>query len=386
MTGRGGAVWIERFGADEGPGAGAAVPGSPTVAVKDLVDVAGHVTTAGCRAVAERARPAVRDASCIERVRAGGGVLLGKVNLHELAFGTSGENPWYGTPENPADPGRIPGGSSSGSAVAVGTGEADVAIGSDTGGSVRIPAACCGVVGLKTTFGRIPVEGVWPLAPSYDTVGPLAADVAGVVRGMGLLEPGFSVPESVELRVARARLGPDVEVDPVIDAAVDHALELAELELTGVDVPGWFAAWQAQQVLLGLEAVETDGWLVGESGGVGIAEGTLDRFRRSAAVSREVVENAQAVRDQWVPEVVALVERVGTVALPTLAVRPPHVGETVTGFNLLTAPVNLVGLPALSLPVPAAGRPPVGLQLVGRAGSEEQLMALAARIEAAAGR
>ena len=150
------AVWIERF--NEGPARGL------TVAVKDLIDVRGSVTTAGCRALADRGQPAAADALCIARVRAAGGRLLGKVNLHELAFGVTGINSWFGTPPNPSDPGRIPGGSSSGSAVAVATGEADVALGSDTGGSVRIPAACCGGVGLKTTHGRPARRGVAPRA------------------------------------------------------------------------------------------------------------------------------------------------------------------------------------------------------------------------------
>src|SRR6185369_8886432 len=128
-------------------------------------------------------------------------------------------------PVNPLDPGLIPGGSSSGSAVAVATGEADVALGSDTGGSVRVPAACCGVFGLKTTHGRISLEGVWPLAPSMDTIGPLARDVAGLVLGMQLLEPGFSVdgvaPAS---RIGRLVMPSERVVDPRIDAAVDAAL------------------------------------------------------------------------------------------------------------------------------------------------------------------
>src|ERR1017187_9054389 len=105
-----------------------------------------------------------------------------------LPLGTS---PWFGTPVNPLDPDLIPGGSSSGSAVAVATDEADVALGSDTGGSIRVPAACCGVAGLKTTYGRVPLEGVWPLAPSLDTIGSLATTIAGLVLGMQLIEPGF---------------------------------------------------------------------------------------------------------------------------------------------------------------------------------------------------
>ncbi|HVF31595.1 MAG TPA: amidase, partial [Acidimicrobiales bacterium] len=178
--------WILEL--DPGPGGD-----GPRLAVKDAIDVAGAPTTAGCAAVADVAEPAAADAPCVANARAAGARVVGKANLHELCFGTHGGNPWFGHPVNPLDPQRLVGGSSSGSAVAVAVDEADVGYGTDTGGSVRLPAACCGLVGLKTTFGRIPTDGVWPLSVSLDTVGPLARDVAGVVTGMGLLEPGFSV-------------------------------------------------------------------------------------------------------------------------------------------------------------------------------------------------
>src|SRR2546429_3616293 len=179
------------------------------VAVKDLIDVAGLPTTAGSLAVADLARPAAADAACLTGLRdaiaRGQACLAGKVNLHELAYGISGINTAFGTPVNPLDPALVPGGSSSGSAVAVATGEADIAYGSDTGGSIRIPAACCGVAGLKTTWGRVPLGGVWPLAPTLDTVGPLARDVAGVVQGMALLEPGFKAAPAAAGVVGRGR-------------------------------------------------------------------------------------------------------------------------------------------------------------------------------------
>src|ERR1700741_2158883 len=142
-------------------------PGSgPRIAVKDIIDVEGVPTTAGGRALERRARAAERDAACLVAARSAGARLVGKTNLHELAMLPIGTNPWFGTPVNPLDPALIPGGSSSGSAVAVANDDADVAIGSDTGGSVRIPSACCGTTGLKTTHGRISLEGVWPLTPS----------------------------------------------------------------------------------------------------------------------------------------------------------------------------------------------------------------------------
>src|SRR5437016_2656449 len=193
----------------------------PRLAVKDLIDVAGVPTTAGSRAVADTARPAGADAPCMAGARAADARIVGKANLHELAFGATGVNPWFGTAANPLDPDRVPGGSSSGSAVAVATREADVAYGSDTGGSVRIPSACCGTAGLKTTHGRIPLEGVWPLALSLDTIGPMARDVAGLLLGMQLLEPGFAVALSPPAVVGRYRLP---ETDPAIDEAVDRAL------------------------------------------------------------------------------------------------------------------------------------------------------------------
>src|SRR5437899_2187253 len=179
----------------------------PRVAVKDIIDVEGVPTTAGSRAVERSARPATEDAACLLGTRKAVARIVGKANLHELAMLPFGTNPWFGTPVNPLDPALIPGGSSSGSAVAVATDEADVALGSDTGGSVRIPAACCGVTGLKTTHGRVSLEGVWPLAPSLDTIGPLARDVAGVTLGMQLLEPGFA-PASPPARTI-GRIRPD---------------------------------------------------------------------------------------------------------------------------------------------------------------------------------
>src|SRR5215467_14948910 len=203
----------------------------PRLAVKDLIDIEGVLTTAGSRAVAETAKPAGRDAACLAGARAAGAVIVGKANLHELAYGGAGINEWFGTPVNPLDPALLPGGSSSGSAVAVADGDAEVAYGSDTGGSVRIPSAFCGITGLKTTHGRISLDGVWPLAPSLDTVGPMARDVAGVAAGLALLAPGFAVQTEAAARIGRIRPA-GVDVDPVIDEAVDAALARCGLAVT----------------------------------------------------------------------------------------------------------------------------------------------------------
>jgi amidase len=360
-----------------------------SVAIKDLIDVAGTVTTAGSRALAGRP-PAAADAACLGEIRrreaAGEVWLVGKTNLHELAYGTTGINPWFGTPANPLDPALIPGGSSSGSAVAVGSGAADVALGSDTGGSVRIPAACCGVAGLKTTWGRVPLSGVWPLAPSLDTVGPLARDIAGLVTGMELLEHGFSVHASRpgDLEVTRLRI-PDVEVDPVIDAAIDQALAAAGLVVHNVVLDGWREAWAAADVILSAEAWRVDATLLAQSPD-GIGAVTAARIAAGESVSVEAEHAARQAQLQWQRRLEEIFIATPVLALPTLAGFPATLASEPVGLNRLTLPVNLAGLPALSLPVPAAGMPlPASLQLVAPAYGEELLLSVGALVEASLG-
>ena len=208
------------------------------LAVKDCIDVAGVPSTCGSALIASTTRPATADAPCVANARAAGVRIVGKTNQHELMFGVTGINPWYGTPTNPLAPTLVPGGSSSGSAVAVATGAADIAFGTDTAGSCRIPAACCGVVGLKTSWGRIPVDGVMPLAPSFDVVGALARDVEGVALGMQLLEPGFVVATSAAPRIGRVA----VDADPSIDEAISSALAASGLPVEEADVGDWAQA------------------------------------------------------------------------------------------------------------------------------------------------
>jgi amidase len=205
----------------------------PRVAVKDAIDVAGLPTRVGSRAT--RDTPARLDAACVAAIRRNGGRIVGKTVMTELCWDESGLADPYGPAVNPLDPGLVPGGSSSGSAVVVARGEADVALGTDTGGSIRIPAACCRVAGLKTTWGRVPLGGVHPLAPSYDTVGPIARDVAGLVLGMRLLEPGFA-PRPVPHPVV-ARIRPPASA--AVDAAVDAALAAAGWEVVEKPVHWW---------------------------------------------------------------------------------------------------------------------------------------------------
>jgi len=351
------------------------------LAVKDCIDVEGLPTTVGCPVIAERARPAARDAAVVATARRSGASIVGKANLGELCWSAVGTNGWSGTPVNPLDPRRLPGGSSSGSAVAVATGEADVALGTDTGGSVRIPAACCGVVGLKTTGGRVPVEGVYPLAPSLDTVGPLGADVTGAELGMRLIEPGFAAG-SCESRVARVRPQTDPEVDPAIEAAIDAALAAAGIVATDVTGLDFAAVNAAGSVLIDVEAYRVNEYLMPDLARLspynqrnlpGAGAVTADQ---AAAASR----TRASVRDWFA----ALQARHPFLALPTLLGAPPLIGGPRISLTMLTMPANLAGLPALALPVPGgpAGLP-ASLQLVGPPGGEEQLVALGRRIEAA---
>jgi amidase len=350
------------------------------LAVKDLIDMEGELTTAGCRAVAKRARPAARDAACLAGARGSGARIVGRTNLHELALGVTGINPWYGTPVNPLDPTRVPGGSSSGSAVAVATDEADVAYGSDTGGSVRIPSACCGTAGLKTTWGRIPLEGVWPLSPSFDTVGPMARDVAGLVRGMELLEPGFTVAEPGDLRVGRL----PVEAEPAITSAIERALMLTDWDIAALPVPGWEEAGTLAGLLLVVEAWHTDKALVAEDP-ENIGDDVRSRLELGASFDDATVRHAWATRRELSAALERAFDEVDFLVSPTLTIFPPLLED---GDDLLVArctlPVNLAGVPALSLPVPSSGPLPASVQLIGPAGSEERLLAAGAVLEAAA--
>jgi Asp-tRNA(Asn)/Glu-tRNA(Gln) amidotransferase A subunit family amidase len=169
--------------------------------VKDLIDTAGVRTTYGSRIHADHVPE--RTAPAVERLVAAGAVVTGKANLHEFAWGVTSQNPWYGTVQNPRLPGRTTGGSSGGNAAALAAGLCDLGLGTDTGCSVRLPAACCGVVGLKPSWGRIPVDGVYPLCPTFDTVGPMAPTVAAAAAAWGVLAAA-PVPEP---RLAGLRVG-----------------------------------------------------------------------------------------------------------------------------------------------------------------------------------
>jgi amidase len=354
----------------------------PRLAVKDLIDVAGVPTTAGSRALERIAQPAERDAACLAGARAADARIVGKVNLHELAVLPLGTNPWFGTPANPLDPALVPGGSSSGSAVAVATDEADVAYGSDTGGSVRIPSACCGVTGLKTTHGRISLDGVWPLAPSFDTVGPLARDVAGVELGMQLLEPGFTAASAPAQRVGRMR----TSGDPAIEAAVDAALAAAGFDVVPVELDLGLGTAAFTTLYFGEFWAADHDLIERDPDGIGA---DVKRMHDMAGLFLPAQDDGAHQREQWIAALTAVFADVELIALPTLPIFPPRLDEipedpteVAIAMASHTSPFNPAGVPATAQPIPADGTAlPASLQLVGPAGGEELLVATAKVVE-----
>jgi amidase len=368
-------TWISK---EAGSGTG------PRVAVKDLIDVAGLPTTAGSRAVADTAAPAARDAHCLAGLRAaieqGQARFAGKTNLHELAYGITGINEAFGTPVNPLDPRRVPGGSSSGSATAIAAEEADIAYGTDTGGSIRIPAACCGIAGLKTTWGRVPLDGVRPLAPSLDTVGPMARTVSGLAAGMALLEPGFTAAAHPPRTVGRLA----IEADPAISEAVDAALLAAGFEIRPMVIPELAEFLAASLVILEAEAWATNAELV-RSAADRVSTPVRDRLLRGGEISPARLAAARQRVTDWQNTLDGLWGRVDLLAAPTLQGFPPLLAEAaeMPGIRGLNSLVNAAGVPALALPVPAAGPLPASLQLIGPANGEDRLLAAGDVVEQA---
>jgi amidase len=367
--------------------------GATRIGVKDLIDMEGLPTTCGSKVLAAGAAGAPADAACLTGIRAaeasGTAVIVGKTNLHELAFGVTGVNPWFGTPVNPLDAGRVPGGSSSGSAVAVATGDADIALGSDTGGSIRIPAACCGIVGLKTTRGRISLEGVHPLAPSLDTIGPMGATVDAVARGMELLEAGFAWRrQPPAARIGRFRPPAERWVDEAVDGALD-AWQAADRSRAVVDLPlpGWEAATEAVGVVLASEAwaVHHQLWTDHRDE---LSPDVAPRLEMGSLLDPSEVAAAWETARQWLLDLKTAFGSVDLIALPVMAAAPPRLDEAGQMASIrYTGPFNLAGVPAIAMPVWGPSRRkglPASLQLAGPAGGEELLLSTAAAFEAVA--
>ncbi len=362
--------------------------GKLRLAVKDIIDMKGEVTTAGSQYLADTGSPAARDAACLASARGSNVQIVGKTNLTEFALGTSGMNEYYGTPVNPLGHYRIPGGSSSGSAVAVATGAADVALGSDTAGSIRVPAACCGVLGLKTTFGLVPLEGVFPLSPKHlDTIGPMAKDVPRLVRGMELLNPGFSsryraaTASARQIRIGRFYVdGTDARIDQAIDAALAasgfHVIRLDDR---------FKAAWNEAQTN-GNTIALADSWLNDQKylGKIGVTLTTQAAIQLGQVQVSTNYKGALKARQKWRQNLRRVFERVDFIALPTLKTLPlrkPFFGRSAVFEALVlglqnTVPVNYAGNPAIAIPIPLGGRgfPVTSLQLIGPDLSEAGLV------------
>ena len=347
------------------------------VAIKDCIDVAGETTAAGSRALAA-CPPAARDADVVARLRAAGCTIAGRVAMHELAYGVTGVNGWTGTPINPFYPQRVPGGSSSGSAAAVAAGLADIAIGTDTGGSIRVPAACCGVVGFKPSFGRVSREGLTPALSSLDCAGPFARSVADIECGMAMLVSDWrDVAAPQAPRVAFIAASPD---DAITDAAL--AAAKAGAIVTLVSLPDMEAAQLAGLHIIGRECSDAFSPLLA-TGLVG--RDVHDRLTAAAKISDADIAEAEVVRTRFTAAVDALLADYDAIALPTLPCPPPALLDAADPAAAIpmTAncrPFNLSGHPAIALPVGEANGAPVSLQLVGRRGGDEALCALARAI------
>jgi aspartyl-tRNA(Asn)/glutamyl-tRNA(Gln) amidotransferase subunit A len=376
-------------GADRGP-----LHGIP-VAVKDIIEVAGMPTTMGSAHFAEYV--STSDASCVRRLRDGGAVVVGKTTTHEFAFGASGDSAHNGPSRNPHDTSRVTGGSSGGSGAAVAAGMVPLALGTDTGGSVRIPSALCGAVGFKPTFGAIPTDGVFPLSQSLDHVGVLARTPqdcrtgyrvlaglrstasrdGGETASIGWLPPGALHPTDPEVeRIARAALD--------IDGLAVRDVELRD----PVVVHKAFAGIQSSEsYAIHAERVAQNPRL--------FTPDVLERLEEAGRTTGWQHVRSLTARDQWRSEVNDLLSRVDLLAMPTTCVTAPEIGQgeiniagtavTVRGALLsLTKPWNVAGIPAVSVPAGKINGLPVGLQLVCRPGQEDLLLAVAARISTTA--
>ena len=352
--------------------------GATDVVVKDCIDIAGTTTSMGTRAHANR-QPAETNATVVDRLLANDTTIVGKANMHPLAYGVTGFNEWLGTPVNPNYPDLIPGGSSSGSAVAVAAGLADIGIGTDTGGSVRMPAACCGIVGLKPTFGRVDRTGVHPSHSSLDCVGPLARSLAEIEMAMTWIARGFQKTSCAAARIALL----DVSSSDEIRAATHQFLQALPLEIEMVALPLMEEAHLAGLTIIAAETWRASGALAHSPD---LQADVRLRLERAAEVTDKEVIEAELLRQAFTSQVDKLLTRYSTLMLPTLPVRVPLLDEArdpaaIVPLTELLRPFNLSGHPAISLPIGEAGGRPVSLQLVGSKGGDAALCALARRLE-----
>ena len=385
-------------GIDRGP-----LHGIP-ISIKDLVDIAGQPTTAGSLVLEHNI--AVKDAPVITRLREAGAVLVGKTNLHEFALGTTSEDSGFGAIHHPLDPSRSPGGSSGGSAVSVATGMSEMSIGTDTGGSVRIPASICGLVGLKPSIHDIPTEGVIPLSTTFDHVGPLTKSVADAAAMWRVLatEPSAIVrtPKASDLRLGLLTgyfLNP---LESIVRAAFDAAIERlrdANIQIADCQIAD---ATSILQTYVDVVLPEAASWHAKYLDTRGPRYTRNVRARLIAGRDISAVQYFTAIQacDSYRAQVDALLATVDALVLPTLPITAPVTGQDVVTLSSQTGTrdtlkvnvraamlrntqlFNMTGHPAISLPLPMpAGLLPCGLQLVGRLDKTAELLAIAAACE-----
>ena len=350
----------------------------PVVAVKDIVDVRGTVTTAGSLVPQISASS---DAEVIERARESGCVVVGKTNMHEWAFGTTSVNSHHGTVHNPRDPSRIAGGSSGGSAAAVAAGMCAWAIGSDTGGSIRIPAALCGVVGLKPTFGTVSTRGVLPLSRSLDTLGPLAPDVLSAARALEMmtgrtgLVPQHPVPAG-QFRLA-VPAGWAVNLDRETQTVWERvATGLPEIVLPDRD--------RMQRVCLAIMYAEVAAFhrVRMEEHPERYSADILARLQDTLKVSGAEYIEALEDRERICVEVEEALQDVDALLVPGTACVAPLIGQADVAEPLarFSRPFNVTGQPAIAIPAPTNGLP-IGIQVVGKRGEDAHLIEVAWSLE-----
>lgn len=374
------------------------------VSVKDLVLTTEAPTTAGSRIFGD-GLVADRDAPVVRRLRQAGAIVIGKTNLHEVALGVTSANEHFGPVRNPHDPARVAGGSSGGSAAAVAAGLGPLSVGTDTRGSIRIPAACCGVAGLKPTRGLVSLAGVVPLSPSLDHVGPIArtvADCALMLEAMARPRYAGRFVKATTRPVKGVRVGVSEYHLRDLDAAVQKVVEAAIRELVRlgcrvreVRVPELDEAQAASVVISASEAVRYhDRFLrsTPEAYGPLVRQRFMDAYRWTAldllrAQAMQVAVTAAFAR------VFADVDGLVGAVVPAL---PPKVEDTtvvingqptgvVDAFTRLNSPQNMAGVPALSVPCGTASRLPVALQVIGAAGRDDLVLRLGAAFERATG-
>jgi aspartyl-tRNA(Asn)/glutamyl-tRNA(Gln) amidotransferase subunit A len=353
-------------------------PEGIALGVKDLFDTAGLVTTYGSAIFRDHVPE--RTAEAVRRLEEAGYAVVGKTNLHEFAYGITSENEHFGDVVNPLDRSRIPGGSSGGSAAALAAGLCYAALGTDSAGSIRLPAACCGVVGFKPTWGLVPVDGVFPLAPSFDTAGPMARSVPECVAMLEALAPGFRAAEVGsldELSVGVAWLD---AAEPLVRRRVEDAVglcpRLQPLDFPPSPDPGPAFMREVADVHRNLFAEHRDKY--GSSVRV--------KVERCLTLPESKAIEAAAARQAYGAQALAALADVDLLVTPTMAFVAPPVGIGDLALRerviRLTFPFSALGWPALALPCgPAEHGLPASLQLVGRPGDDGLVLAAGALLE-----